>query len=53
MAFHLYQTVNSSVRAEFDAAVTEFLAEGWQLYRNPFVSQSGHFRQAMIKEQPG
>jgi hypothetical protein len=53
MAFCIYQTVNSSIRAEFDAAVTKLLAEGWQLYGNPFVSQSGHFCQAMIKEQAG
>jgi hypothetical protein len=53
MTISSYQTVNSSVRAEFDAAVTKLLAEGWQLYGNPFVSHSGHYCQVMIKERAG
>jgi len=44
-----YMTVMTKPVSRLDIEVNKAMNNGWELYGDPYVSQSGEFAQAMVK----
>lgn len=50
-----YKTISRQYTEDFDAAVTQALADGWALFKGPYSlteQDKGYFCQALIRQVP-